>query len=122
LWFLPKVPHAATVSIYLGMGWLGLAPLWQYYQAVGIRGLRWALWGAALYTFGAICELTKWPIIWPDVVQSHEVLHVSDMGATFCHFVFIVRYVIPYVPRTAESEPVVHTAKPAATPILSVET
>lgn len=122
LWLLPKVPHTATVGIYLGMGWLGLAPIWQYYQAVGVRGIAWTLWGAAFYTFGAICELTKWPVLWPDVIQSHEVLHISDMAGTFCHFVFIVRYVIPYVPRTAEMEPTVQNAAPAASSVLSVET
>jgi hemolysin III len=122
LWLLPKAPHSATVSFYLGMGWLGLSPIWQYYKAVGLRGIGWALWGAVFYTFGAICELTKWPVIWPDVIQSHEVLHISDMFATFCHFVFVVRYVIPYVPLTSESKSGVFTTKPAATSILSIET
>lgn len=103
MWLLPKAPHTATVSIYLAMGWLGLSAIWQYYQAVGLRALGWALAGAAFYTFGAICELTKWPVIWPGVIQSHEVLHLSDMAGTFCHFVFVVRYVLPYVPRDIET-------------------
>ena len=96
MWLLPKAPHSAIVGIYMGMGWLGCVAMWQYYQAVGGRAVSWILAGAAFYTFGAICELTKWPTIWPGVVQAHEVLHVSDMIGTFCHFVFIMRYVIVY--------------------------
>lgn len=121
MWLLPKVPHSATVSIYLVMGWLGLAGIWGYYRAVGLRAICWALWGAAFYTFGAVCELTKWPVVWPSVVQSHEVLHISDMAGTFCMFVFIVRYVIPYVPRAAEPEPVAQSVQPVTSPLLSVE-
>jgi hemolysin III len=96
LWLLPKAPHSATVGIYLGMGWLGMLGVWHYYQAVGIRGMAWALAGAAFYTFGAICELTRWPIVWPGVIESHEVLHICDSAGTFCHFVFVVRYVLAY--------------------------
>src|SRR4029077_13654258 len=39
LWLLPKVPHSLTVSLYMGMGWLGLSAIWPYYQAVGLRGI-----------------------------------------------------------------------------------
>ena len=96
LWLLPKMPHAATVGIYMGMGWFGLLGIRQYCQAVGWRGISWALAGAALYTLGAIFELSKWPVIWPGVIQAHEMLHVTDMAATYCHVVFIMRYVIVY--------------------------
>jgi hemolysin III len=122
MWLLPKAPHSLTVSIYLGMGWLGLAPIWQYYRAVGLRAIGWALWGAAFYTFGAICELTKWPVILPGVIQSHEVLHLCDMAGTFCHFVFVVRYVIPYVAGTDDLEPAELLAAPIVSSALPVET
>jgi len=98
MWLLPKAPHSLTVSIYLGMGWFGMLGIWQYFLAVGWRGMSWALGGALLYTLGAICELARWPVIWPGVVQSHECLHLCDMAATYCHVVFILRYVIVYRP------------------------
>jgi hemolysin III len=103
LWFLPKAPHWVMVSLYLGMGWFGFSGIWHYYQAVGILGVFWAVGGAGLYTFGAICELTKWPTIWKGVIQSHEILHITDMAATFCFFVFVVRYVLPYRPSMQSS-------------------
>jgi len=99
LWFLPKVPHTVTVATYLGMGWFGCLGMWHYYRAVGFFGICWAIAGAGLYTLGAICELTHWPIIWPGVIQFHEVLHICDSAATFCFFVFVVRHVLGYQPR-----------------------
>lgn len=101
LWLLPKAPHGATVGLYLGMGWVGFLGIGHYYRAVGVRGIAWAFGGAAFYTAGAICELTKWPVIWPGAIASHEVLHVCDMAGTFCFFVFVVRHVLAYRPRSA---------------------
>jgi hemolysin III len=98
MWLLPKAPHSAIVGIYLGMGWLGMLGIWQYFLAVGWRGMSWAMGGAALYTLGAICELTKWPVIWPEIIGPHEFLHVCDMAATYCHVIFILQYVISYRP------------------------
>jgi hemolysin III len=100
-WALPRGPHTLTVGIYLGMGWFGMLGFWHYYRAVGWRGMSWALGGAFLYTLGAVIELAKWPVLWPGVVQSHELLHICDMAATACHVVFVVRYVIVYRPAPA---------------------
>jgi hemolysin III len=108
LWLLPKAPHAVMVGLYLGTGWFGISGIWHYHRAVGWRGTLWICSGALLYTLGAICELTKWPVIWPGVIQSHEVLHLADMGATFCFFVFVVRFALNHrsQPATpAASEP-----------------
>jgi hemolysin III len=109
MWLLPKVPHSATVSIYLGMGWFGMLGIWQYFVAVGWRGMAWALGGAGFYTLGAVFELAKWPVIVPGIVQAHEMLHLCDMVGTYCHFVFIFHYVIVY-------RPVAHPALPRLLP------
>jgi hemolysin III len=95
-WFFPKPPYEVTVSIYIAMGWLGLLGAWQYYRAVGWKALRVALVGGLLYTAGAVCEILQWPVVWPGVFQWHETLHLADMSATFCHFIFIMKYVLPY--------------------------
>ena len=102
LWLLNKAPHEATVGMYLGMGWLGCVGIWHYYRAVGWSGVSWLIGGAVFYTLGAVCELAKWPTIWPGVVGAHEVLHISDMIGTFCHFVFIVRFALAYRPEAIE--------------------
>jgi hemolysin III len=98
LWLLPKAPHAAIVSFYLGLGWLTILPLPLYYRAVGWRAMNWVWVGAGLYSLGAICELTKWPVISEQPVRFayHEILHLCDSVASLAFFLFMVRYVIPY--------------------------
>jgi len=96
LWALPRPNHALLVGIYLGMGWLGMAGVWQYFRATGWGGLRWLAAGAAMYSLGAVVELANWPVIVPGVVRSHELLHLFDMAGTGCHIVFILKYVLPY--------------------------
>jgi len=95
-WLLPKPPHALVVGLYLGLGWFGMIPGWQYYRALGFRALNWVWVGAACYTLGAVCELTQWPVIVPGWIQSHEVLHFCDSAGSIAFFLFIVRYVIPH--------------------------
>ena len=99
LWLLPKAPHWFSVSTYLFMGWLGILPTPQLYRAVGWRAMMWAWYGAFFYTFGAICELTNWPMLVPGMIGPHEVLHLCDVAGTATHFVFIVGYVLPHRPR-----------------------
>lgn len=106
MWLLPKAPHSAIVGIYLGLGWIGILPLPLYYRAVGWRAMNWVWVGAGLYSLGAICELTKWPVIVPGVVQAHEVLHLCDTAASITFFLFVVRYVIPYQARAQHPQTV----------------
>src|SRR5262245_57346304 len=98
LWLLPKPDHAVLVGTYLGLGWLGTVGIWHYWRATGWRGISWAMAGAGFYTLGAAIELTRWPILIPGVVRSHELLHFCDIVGTACHVVFIFRYVLPYQP------------------------
>ena len=96
LWLLPKPPHALVVSLYLAIGYVSCIPVYKYYRVVGWRAMNWVWLGAFFYTIGAVCELTKWPVIIPGWIQSHEVLHLCDSAGCLAFFVFIIRYVIPY--------------------------
>lgn len=105
IWLLPEDPqkpdavHAAIVGMYLGLGWIGILPLPLYYRAIGWRAMNWVWAGAGLYTLGAVCELTQWPVIVPGWFQAHEMLHVTHSAASLVFFLFVVRYVIPYQPK-----------------------
>lgn len=97
-WLLTAPPYGVTVGIYVGLGWIGLLPAWQLVKAVGPRAMAWGLLGGLLYTAGAICDAVHWPVLIPGVVAWHEVLHVCDMGGTFTHVFFVIRYVLPFRP------------------------
>jgi hemolysin III len=64
-------------------------------RVVGLRGMAWGVLGGLLYTAGAVCEATSWPVLLPGVVGAHELLHLFDMGGTFTHVFFVARYVLP---------------------------
>jgi hemolysin III len=95
-WLLPWPPYWLTVSLYIGMGWIGVPSIWQLIRAVGVRGMLWGLLGGLLYTLGGVCDAAKWPILLPGIIGYHEVLHVADMVATLIHVFFVVRYVLPF--------------------------
>ena len=119
MWLMPEAPHAAIVGIYLALGWIGIIPLPLYYRAVGWRAMNWVWIGAGLYSIGAICELTRWPVIIPGLVQHHEVLHICDSVASLAFFLFVVRYVIPYQPKQPrDAVPVPHPEATAAPPVV----
>ena len=73
-----------------------------------------------MYTAGAVCELTHWPVIIPGWVQAHEVLHFCDTAGSVAFFLFVVRYVVPYehpanAPPVAGTPPALHVLpSPAA--------
>ena len=96
MWIFPKPPHILNISFFLGLGWLGVGPVVHYYRAVGWRAMNWVWLGALLYTTGAVCELTKWPVVVPGYVQWHEVMHLLHAAAAVAFFIFGVKYVIPY--------------------------
>lgn len=96
MWIFPKPPHALNISFFLTLGWLGVVPVVQYYRAVGWRAMNWVWLGAGLYSVGAICELTKWPVIVPGYVMWHETMHFFHSLACVCFFIFGMRYVLNF--------------------------
>lgn len=106
LWLLPKPPHALLVGLYLGMGWLGLVPIFHYYRKLGWRAINWMWLGAAFYTIGAICELAEWPMISSGAIRFgyHEILHLCDTAGSMAFFLFISRCVLGYQPPIAEPD------------------
>ncbi len=101
VWFAPKLPHPALVSIYIGMGLTGLCPFPIYLRAVGWRGMKWVAGTAVTYIGGGVVDVVKWPTLVPGWFGPHEFLHVADMAGTFCHFSFVVLYIISRPPASA---------------------
>ena len=101
-----KQAGSLTTGLFwaLGLGWLGIVPVVHYYRAVGWRAMNWVWLGAGLYSVGAICELTKWPVIVPGYVQAHEVMHFFHSTACLCFFIFGMRYVLHFRPKSADRE------------------
>jgi hemolysin III len=108
LWVL-QPGHEVIIATYLGMGWVGCACIATLWRATGWIGMRWFVAATAFYVAGAVFELMNWPTVWTGVIRAHELLHFCDVLGTACYVVYLVKYVIPYVPPVPEilPEPVV---------------
>ena len=95
-WLITAPPYVVTVGLYLAIGWVGLIPGRSLFRAVGMRGIVCGLLGGFFYTVGAVCDACQWPVLYPGLIRSHEVLHLCDMLGTFAHVVFVIRFVLPY--------------------------
>jgi hemolysin III len=103
LWLLPKAPHELLVGLYVLLGVLSLIPLRSYFRIVRWRGMIWVGWLTFWYLLGAACEALKWPVLIPDFVGPHELLHICDILGTMSHLIFLIRFVLPY--RVKEHDP-----------------
>jgi hemolysin III len=86
-------PRWLSTGAYVGMGWLGLVPVYSLYKALPLEGLSWLVAGGVLYTLGALVYGLKKPDPLPEVFGFHEVWHLFVMAGSFCHFWSIYRFV-----------------------------
>ncbi len=94
-----RIHGLLNTSIYLVMSWgvalpallftnlLSIVPLWGL-LLIGLGGL--------IYTIGFIIYYTRRPNPWPDVFGHHEIWHLFVMGGSFCHFLFILFFIVPF--------------------------
>jgi channel protein (hemolysin III family) len=90
--FFRSVPEWLSLSLYIGMGWIGLVSGWKLYHRLGAAPLLLLLYGGLAYTAGAILEYLKWPVLMPGVVASHELFHVAVLAGIFFHWRFIYEF------------------------------
>ncbi|HKI34923.1 MAG TPA: hemolysin III family protein [Gemmataceae bacterium] len=104
-WTIADVPYWLTVGLYIGMGWVGVLTVTEMLRAIGARGMAWVLWGGLSYTVGGLADLLHWPRVLPGLFGAHELFHLFAMGGTFCHFIFIVKHVLPFRRRAPKPHP-----------------
>jgi hemolysin III len=120
-WLLPFQPYYFTMSLYLGMGWMGVLPLAAIQRACGWRGLFFAAGGGIVYTAGALADLNGWPVLVPGIIGSHELMHVCTMAGSGCHVIFMYCWVVPHgvgpvgILAGSESDSTAARARPALT-------
>ena len=86
--YFDDMPTWLGLSLYVGMGWLGVFPsifLWRRY---GFDFVQPLFWGGVAYSIGAGLEGMNWPILVTGVVEWHEVLHVAVLVGLGSHWAF----------------------------------
>lgn len=93
-----KAPRALTTTIYLAMGWtviVAIFPLINAFKNANmLSSLWWLLIGGIFYTIGGLMYGLKWPKITFKNFGFHEIFHIFVMLGSFCHYWFILRYVL----------------------------
>lgn len=86
--FTDRFTRVSTV-IYVVMGWLSILMLGELVNSIGVEGLAWMAAGGLSYTLGVI------PFLWHRLPFNHAIWHLFVIGGTACHFVAVVKFVIP---------------------------
>lgn len=96
LFFTGKYGFISTVA-YVLMGWMGVFGLKALFEALPIEGVIWLLAGGVSYTIGAILYGLK------KIKFNHAIFHVFVLIGSFCHFMSVFLYVLPYQAELAKN-------------------
>ena len=85
---LPGRYRAASVVLYVLMGWLIVAAVTPMRAALPSPGLIWLAVGGIVYTVGIVFYAMG-----KRVAYTHGMWHLFAMGGSICHYVVVVKYV-----------------------------
>ncbi len=87
--FFDSIPEWLGLSIYLGMGWLGLLSGILLGRRFGLSFVKPLVCSGLAYSLGGITEYFAWPILIPGVIGPHEIFHVAVIVGIGIHWYFI---------------------------------
>lgn len=94
-----------TAAVYLAVGWIAAAGIYRCACRTGWAYVWPFLAGALLFTVGAAVFAAEWPVLWPGVIEGHELFHVFVLAGTAFHFAAVYRYGTHPAPFCPPSEP-----------------
>jgi hemolysin III len=80
-------PRGLSAVAYVGVGWVGLILIPQFFPALGIAAAVLVIVGGALYSVGALAYATTWPNPFPATLGFHEIFHLLVVAAAASQFV-----------------------------------
>lgn len=84
--FFDDVPEWLGLSMYLGMGWVGLLSGYLLWRCCGSTCVRPLVWGGLAYTLGAVLDFVPFPDIVPGILGRHELFHVAILAGIGWHW------------------------------------
>jgi hemolysin III len=84
--FIINTPRWVTAGTYLVMGWLSVAAVQEFIQAVSPSTVAWLLGGGILYSLGAVIYATQKGNLFPGKFGFHELWHVFVLLGAAAHF------------------------------------
>jgi hemolysin III len=95
--FWINAPRWLYVPIYIGMGWVALAYVVDFFAA-NVPMMVLILSGGLAYTLGAICYATKWPNPSKKHFGFHEIFHAFTVLAFMSHWAGILLIALAPMP------------------------
>lgn len=83
------MPEWLGLTMYLGLGWIGVISATALARRYGWDPLQPVLWGALAYTAGALAEFLRWPVLLAGILGPHEIFHLAVLTGIACHWAFI---------------------------------
>jgi channel protein (hemolysin III family) len=87
--YFDVMPEWLGLTMYLGLGWIGVISATALARRYGWRPLQPVLWGALAYTAGALAEFLRWPVLLAGILGPHEIFHLAVLTGIACHWAFI---------------------------------
>jgi hemolysin III len=121
----PVAPLGTCTLLYVAMGWGVSLGYFQMARMFPRRALR-AIWvGGLFYTVGAALNAAEWPRLVPGVFGTHELWHLFGIAGSFCHFWFMLRWLVPFergrvVPGMSAGSGVQPAALPGVAPAMGL--
>ena len=88
-------PRWLSTALYLALGWMAVLAIAPMLQALPWSAIAWLAAGGAFYSVGAVIYALKRPDPWPNVFGYHELWHLFVLAGSTCHYVLMLRYVLP---------------------------
>jgi hemolysin III len=89
-------PRWLGLVLYMVMGWLAAIAMGPLARALPGAALGWLVAGGLVYTVGAVIFALERPRLWPGIFGAHDLWHVFVLGGSACHFVLMLRFVVPF--------------------------
>ena len=86
IWPMPLWLTAAT---YLSVGWVASLGILAVAREHGWQRLRAFIHGSLVLSVGAVIFALEWPVLWPGVIEGHELFHVIVLAGVGLHFAFV---------------------------------
>lgn len=90
--FFDSFPEWLSLTLYLGLGWIGAVSGFQFHRRYQDKSLNYLIMGGVFYSIGAIIDFLKAPVLWAGVIGPHEVFHIFVILGALTHWRFIYHW------------------------------
>ncbi len=90
--FFDSIPEWLGFTFYLSLGWLGLLTFFLLCKRFGVHYNRYLFYSGIAYTFGAVAEFLKAPVLINGVLGPHEIFHVAVVIGISYHWLYTYRF------------------------------